>query len=426
MSGEIDHFRKAFSTLEKERSDDAFTQTRRTALERFAALGLPTTKQEDFRFTNLAPLRKSRLPLARPTANGVARSDVERLALGKGLVFLDGHYRPDLSDAPAGVEVKSLAAALEHEQVRAHLGRLADGQQDALVALNEAFLEDGAFVRVPRGQQVSDPIHLLFLGTDKVCFPRHLFLVEESAEARVVETYVSLGEEPHWTHAVCEAVVGSNAKLGHYRLQCENERAYHVYSGHVHQERDSRYTSHVMTLGGALTRNDITAALDGEGALCTLNGLFFAHGVQHVDNHTRIEHRKPHAESHELYKGILDGRASGVFTGYIHVFPDAQKTDAYQSSASLLLSDEALMDSKPQLEIYADDVKCSHGSTIGQLDEDALFYMRARGIPRAQAHTMLIRAFAHDVIDRMHVDSACERVDALLAERLPKDAASRA
>ncbi|MHC4223193.1 MAG: Fe-S cluster assembly protein SufD, partial [Planctomycetota bacterium] len=202
-------------------------------------------------------------------------------------------------------------------------------------------------------------------------------------------------------------------------LQYENECALHVSHCEIHQERDSRYRSHCVTLGSALTRNDINGVLDAENIRCTLNGLFLTRGTQHVDNHTRMEHRKPHCESHELYKGILDDTSSGVFSGKIHVFEDAQKTDAKQSSANLLLSDQAQVDAQPQLEIYADDVKCTHGTTIGQLDPKALFYLRSRGIPKAQARSLLIRAFASDITGRIRLDSVRERIDLLLADRLP-------
>ncbi|MHC4960073.1 MAG: Fe-S cluster assembly protein SufD [Planctomycetota bacterium] len=380
-------------------------KTRQAALERFEELGFPTTKQEEWRFTDLAPLAKSDLELAAPTTNGVATSDVERLGFGPSLVFVDGHYRADLSAAPAGVSVATVSID-------------PSPSDDALVLLNTAHFADGAYVEVDG--ELEDALHVLFIGTDgKACHPRNVYRVKQNGKAEIVETYVSLGKGEHWTNSVTTAIVEQNAEMKHTRLQLENEAAFHTASFQVEQERDSRFTSNIATLGGRLVRNDLTAALNGENCLSTLNGLFLAHGNQHVDNHTKIEHRMPHCESHELYKGILDDKSSGVFSGYIHVFEDAQKTDAYQSSAHLLLTDTAKADAQPQLEIYADDVKCSHGSTTGQLDKDALFYLRARGIPKDQARSILVRAFANDVTERFELDGVRERLEALIKERLP-------
>jgi Fe-S cluster assembly protein SufD len=377
------------------------------AWKRFQELGFPTTRQEEWRFTNLAPLARSTFALGRPTTNGVAQADVDRLGLDKSLVFVDGHFRADLSSAPFGVSLATRLDLIEHDE-----------DAPALVALNTALAEDGAFIEVDG--ELAEPIHVLFIGTDgKACHPRNIYHVKKNARAEIVETYVSLGTGEHWTNAVGIVVVSENAELRHTRLQLENESAFHTSNVRVSQARDSRYVSNVVTLGGRLVRNDMTAALDGEGCVSTLNGLFLTRGKQHADNHTWIEHRVPHCESHELYKAILDDQSSGVFSGYIHVLPDAQKTDAYQSSATLLLSDEATIDSQPQLEIYADDVKCSHGSTTGQLSKNALFYLRSRGIPEDKAKSMLVRAFANDVTERLGVVAARERVERLLAERLP-------
>jgi len=418
MNPGVEAFQGAYEQLARERGGDALHGQRQEAWRRFRDRGLPTVRDEEWRFTNVAPLTKRTFALARPGRNGAGRAEVEKLGLGAGLVFVDGHYRADLSAPPAGVRVESLSAALERGDGLVHewLGR--ELPERPFIALNAAFLEDGAFVHLPKGG-TAPVLHVLFLGTGKACHPRNVYVAAEGAEARIVETYASVGDEAHFTNSVSEIFVGRNASLEHYRLQLEHDRSFHFGTVHVRQERDSRFTSHAVTLGGALTRNDVTASLDAEGCLCTLNGLFLAQGTQHVDNHTWIEHRQPNCESHELYKGILDDRSSGVFSGYIHVFPDAQKTDAFQASANLLLSDEATVDSQPQLEIYADDVKCSHGSTVGQLDRDALFYLRARGIPEARAYHMLIQAFARDVTERLGVAPARERIERLLLEKLP-------
>ena len=404
----MNHYLDAFEAFSKERSGDAVHPLREGGLSRFRELGFPTTKLEEWRFTNVAPIAKSELALGHPSTNGVTADDVERLGFG-GLVFIDGHYRADLSDAPTGV---SLAT------VRDQIELAGNADASAFAELNTAFLEDGAYIEIDG--ELDDPIHVLFLGTDgKVCHPRNMYRIRRNARAHIVETYASLGASEHWTNAVHLIQVEENAELHHTRLQLENDSAFHTSSLWASQARDSRYTSNVVTLGGRLVRNDLTVSLRAENCLSTLNGLFLAGGTQHMDTHTWMEHREPNCESHELYKGILDDRASGVFSGYIHVYEDAQKTDAYQSSKNLLLSDKAKLESQPQLEIYADDVKCSHGSTIGQLDKEALFYMQSRGIPAPRARTMLIRAFAGDVTDRLTIDAVRDRVDKLITERLP-------
>ncbi|MCK6460620.1 MAG: Fe-S cluster assembly protein SufD [Planctomycetes bacterium] len=404
----VDAFRKDFEELD--RAGGPLKELRRAGWERFK--GLPTTGEEAWRFTDLAPLARRPFAHGRPSANGVKSAP----SLAPGLVFVDGHYRKDLSVLPEGVHVSSLAAALR-EDPRLLEGVGAPGEGEPFVALNTAFLEDGAFLRVAKGSRLPAPLHLLFVGTTKAAHPRNLYLVEEGAEATVVETYASAGEAPHLTNAVSDIRVARGGSLSHYRLQIEGE-SFHFGAVRARIGRDARFVSHNVASGGALTRNEITGSLDGEGAHCTLNGLYVIRGTQHVDNYTRLEHRMPNCESHELYKGVLDGRASGVFTGRIHVFPDAQKTDAYQASANLLLTDTATVDAQPQLEIYADDVKCSHGSTVGQLDKDALFYLRSRGLPDAAARHVLVRAFAGDVADRIGIPAVRERVDRILSERL--------
>jgi len=409
----VSPFRAAFDSL----GDAA---ERPEAIERFEELGLPTTRHEEWRFTNVAELGKTSFAPGRAGDTSITAADAARLATAPGLVFVDGHYRADLSQVPVGVAVQSLAAALAADQgVRVLLDEAREPDHRAFAALNDAFYADGVFLRVPKNTKVAPPIHVLFIGTrDAAGHPRNVYLLEEGSEATVVESYVSAGDDAHFTNPVTEISVSANASLHHYKLQCENTAAFHVATMYAWQGRDSRFTSHNITLGGRLTRNDIVATLDAEGIVTTLNGLFLAGGTQHVDNHTWIEHKKPHCESHELYKGIVDDRASGVFSGYIHVFPDAQKTDAYQSSKNLLLTDEAIIDSQPQLEIYADDVKCSHGSTTGQMDKDALFYLRSRGIPEAAAQGIMVRAFANDVTNRIEEEAARARVNAILTERL--------
>ncbi len=420
------NFLPAYEALEKERGADSLTPLRKGGIARFAETGLPHSRLEDWRFTDVSALYDADFALARPTAAPLTSDDVTRLATRSGLVFLDGHYCAELSHVPQGIAVRSLTQALDDPAsralVRQHLGHHADKDRRPFVSLNTAFVEDGVFLHVPQNTKIDEPIHVLFVSTDKASHPRNLIVVEDGAEAHLIETWVSLGDAAHYVNAVTESVIGANAHLYHDILQLENDAALHTTAHHVLQGRDSRLTNHVISLGGALVRNDLVVALDGEGIDTTMNGLVLARGRQHIDNHTWIEHRKPNCDSHELYKAILDDQASAVFSGYIHVFQDAQKTDAKQSSANLLLSDRAVIDTQPQLEIYADDVKCTHGATIGQLDEDALFYLRARGLPPAQARNLLVHAFASDVTDGLSDEAARARVEKLLHERLPGDA----
>jgi len=434
MSEAIDRYVAAFGEFEREHSGDAVHPLRKSAIARLADMDLPHSRQEEWRFTNVAPIRNADFPVARPGrngagANGVGREDVARLGTPgeyiARLVLVDGHYREELSTVgtlPDGVRVMSLAQALrdESEIVLAHLGKYAKSDNRPFVALNTAFVEDGVFVYLPKNASVELPIEILHVATGaQTACPRHLVVAKEGSQACIVESYVSQGATAGFMDVVAEVVVGANARLQHCRLQLENEDSLHVSTTSVYQSRDSNYASHTITLGGKLTRNDILGVLDDENIECTLNGLFHTQGEAHVDNHTWLEHRKTHCDSHELYKGILDDSSSGVFCGKIHVYEDAQKTDAKQSSANLLLTDTAVIDTMPQLEIYADDVKCTHGATIGQLDESALFYLRSRGIPATQARNMLIRAFASDVAHRIPIESIRDHVDMLLTERLP-------
>jgi Fe-S cluster assembly protein SufD len=341
------------------------------------------------------------------------------------LVFVNGRHAPDLSSTPRdGVQVGSLRhiLATEPELARPHLAKIArDG--NAFAAANAAFLEDGAFVRIPKGAAVPEPIHLVFLS-EPVFGPtlshiRNLIVSEPGSQASVVETYIGTAGELYFTNAVTEVALLDGAILDHYKLERESTSAYHVATMEVVQERDSRLTSHSMTFGGALVRNDLNVRLAAEGADCTLNGLFVGSGNQHLDNHTLIDHAKQHGTSRELYKGIMDGKSRGVFHGKIIVRPDAQKTDAMQTNKNLLLSREALVNSTPALEIFADDVKCRHGSTIGQLDAGALFYLRSRGIGEREARDLLVYAFASDVSSRIRIAPLRTLVEEHLGLRLP-------
>ena len=314
--------------------------------------------------------------------------------------------------------------ATEPELVESQLAQLAhfDDPSSSFTALNTAFLQDGFVVRILDDTILEAPIHLLFVGTgdgDAMSHPRTLVVVGTNSQVRLVESYVGVTDGASLTNAVTEVFVGDGAVVDHYKLLRESVEAFHVGSMHLRLGRSSTFSSHAITLGGAIARNEVIAELQGEGGECTLNGLYLANQKQLIDNHTTIHHAKPHCESHELYKGILDGQARAVFNGKIIVAIDAQKTDAKQSNKTLLLSDEAQINTKPELEIFADDVKCTHGATIGQLDTEALFYLRSRGLNLEQSRDILIHAFASDLIGHIAIEPIRRQLDAVLLQKLP-------
>ena len=302
-----------------------------------------------------------------------------------------------------------------------HLGRYADYQTHPFVALNTANLEQGLFLEIPKGAVIEEPIELNYVSTGldgAATHPRTLILVGAGAHARIVETYTGASGR-YFTNAVTEIVAEAGSVVDHYKLQTESPDAYHIATMQVQLGRDANFTSLAISLGAALARHDINAVLS-EGTECTLNGFYLVNGTQHTDTHTSIDHAKPHGTSHELYKGILGGRANAVFNGKILVRKDAQKTDAKQTNKNLVLSEDATINTKPELQIYADDVRCTHGATIGQIDPESMFYLQARGIPRDEARSMLIVAFARDVLDRIKVDSLRETVEQMVGERLTR------
>ena len=397
----------------------------------FEELGFPTTRLEDWRYTNVAPIARTAWEPGDPRRRDVTRAQIEELSFPvfacNLLVFVNGRFAPDLSALRAGgpeVEVKSLARVLETapDALRGLLGALAEPKRAAFTAWNTAHLEDGALVRIPRGVDLDQPIHLVFVAepgaAPTASHPRVLVVAEEGSRASLIEDYVSLGAGPFLTNAVSEIALEAGAQLEHVRFQREGAEGHHVSVVHARQERDSRLVCHSLAFGGVLVRNDVAVTLVGEGAECVLDGIFLGTGRRHVDNHTLIDHAVPHTTSRELYKGILAGRSKGVFHGRIVVRPDAQKTDARQASKNLLLSPGAEIDTKPQLEIHADDVRCTHGSTIGQLDADALFYLRSRGLDEARARGLLTRAFAAEVAEAMRFAPLRERVQDQLLELL--------
>lgn len=405
-------------------------ERRRAGLERFSALGFPNRRMEEWKYTSVEPIASREFQLGGDKeVSRFTLEEMHRMAFcvlpGPRLVFLNGHFHSalsDLSGLPAGVRCKSLTQAIQEDaaSLEAHLGRQVDGQDRAFVALSDAFLQNGAYLFLPRGTVLEQPIQLLFVshgnGQAIVSHPRVLVVAEAQSQATLIETYV--GQGTYFTNAVTEIAAGEGAVIEHIKLQGESESAFHIASIGVHQSRDSQYTSHSLSLGAALARNDLGTVLDAEGAGATFNGLYMVSGNQHVDNHTSIDHAKPHCTSAELYKGILDGKSQGVFNGRILVRPDAQKTASQQANKNLILSDEALINTKPLLEIYANDVKCNHGATIGRLDASQVFYLRSRGIDAALARSILTYAFASDVVGLMRQELLRERLQQWIFARL--------
>jgi Fe-S cluster assembly protein SufD len=403
---------------------------RAEAIAAFADGGLPHTKLEEWRYTNVAPIAKVAWELAAPPAHQIDRADLESHAFPvfacSVFVFVNGRFAPELSAGtrlPGGARVESLAALrTAGGEPPAAFASLVDAKQHPFAALNTAFFDDGAVIRIPRGGDVGQPIHLVFVSapTDvpSVIHPRVLVEAEPGSRACLIQDFVSVGNAAGFTNSVTELRVGENAALDFVLLQREPDHRFHVANLAVHQQRASRFSGHTLTFGGALVRNDASVLLAEEGAECSLDGLFVGGGSQLLDNHTLVDHAVPHCTSDERYKGILGGGARGVFRGRVLVRPDAQKTRANQSSRNLLLGARAEIDTKPQLEIYADDVKCSHGSTIGQLDPDALFFLRSRGIGESRARDLLTRAFGLEILEALPSPALAQALDELLLARL--------
>jgi len=406
---------------------------RRAAMESFAELGFPTTHDEEWIYTNVAPLASTPFVPAGVKLSEDIRRRIAGLPLAdlgcSRLTFLNGCYVPELSklkEVPQGLKAGSLASAWKNHGplLERRLGRYADARTHAFVALNTAFFEDGAFIEVPKGAVLHKPLHILQIscgaGRSTVSYPRNLILAGDTAQASIIETFFSLDEDTTFTNTVTEIVAGEGALVDYYKVQQESDAAFHYARVQVSQERSSTVATHSIQLGGALTREEVQTVLDGEGAESLLHGLYVINGRQHVDNHTTIDHAKPHCSSREVYKGVLEGKSQGVFNGKIIVRPDAQKTDSKQSNKNLLLSEDAIINTKPQLEIFADDVKCTHGATVGQIDPEAVFYLRSRGIGVEEARKLLTYAFANDVMERIKFQPLREKLAERLYSRLAK------
>lgn len=409
---------------------DWLQQLRQSALERFRQGGFPSSKDEDWRFNNLTPITGTNFRLAGDGA-ALKLDDLRPYLFAipgvSTLVFLNGRYLPALSsivEPGTGVTVKNLAAAVgsHGEMIRKHLAQHSTLDQGGFTALNTAFIKDGLYVHVSRGADAGAPIHAVFVTDGRAdgaaTYPRNLIVVEAGARASVIESFVGLASGSYLTNTITEAVVEQGGYLEHIKVQRESEQAYHVGTTHLSQAQDSRSESYSISFGAAICRNNLEMVLAGPGVDSQLFGMYMGRGKQEVDNHTSILHAHPNCSTREVYKGILDGRSHGIFNGKIYVTPEAQKTDAKQTNRALLLSDTARIDTKPQLEIFADDVKCTHGATVGSLDPLATFYLRSRGIGPGPARKILTYAFAAEVLEEIPYHSVKQELEAVVMSRL--------
>ncbi len=400
------------------------------AMERFSELGFPSVKDEEWKYTNVAPLAK--LDFDAPASSRItAGANPVDLACPEAndsrLVFVNGSLRRDLSSVKAlggeAVAIDLFDAVRDNKYLalmQEHLGRSADHIANGFVALNTAFISQGAFVYIPDDVVVSTPIQLLFIGdgTQVASHPRVLVVAGKNSRATLLESYVGAPEAKYFTNAVVEVIVEEGARLEHYKVQRDGAEAFHVATTTADLGPSASYDATTITLGAQLSRHDFNVTMDQEGAECWVDGLYLVNGAQHTDTHSLIDHRKPHCTSHQLYKGILDGKSRAVFNGKIFVRHDAQKTDAMQTNKNLLLSNEARVDTKPQLEILADDVKCAHGAAVGQIDQDELFYLETRGIHSDLARNLLTYGFAEEVIGKIKIESIRAQLDEAVLNRL--------
>jgi len=413
---------EAFARLEQ--NGATMMPLRKAGLARFAEAGFPTLRDEDWRFTNLKPLAELPFrPTLTPLGQALGQEQLGDVTFGQldadRLVFVDGHFSADLSqiaDQPSGVTVTNLAHA------EGELGSLSGGDDNPFVALNDAFFTDGAVIQIGDGQRLAKPVHLLFVTTASedgdTAHIRNWIDAGSNAQGTIIESHLSLGQAATVTNVVTESRIGDGANIEHIKFQDQSVRAFHLASLHSELGRDAQYAFHSIVLGGRLSRNNLRMRLAQPGIECVLNGLYMLRGQQLADHHMLVEHAAAHCDSHEYFNGILDDQSRGVFHGRILVQPGAQKTDAKQTNKNLLLSDDATANTKPQLEIYADDVKCTHGATIGAMDDDAIFYLRTRGLDTPTARRMLLHGFAGEIIERIRHDDAREELDALVWDRL--------
>lgn len=402
---------------------------RGSAMDRFEQLGFPSVREEEWKYTNLATLAKESFVPA-TSADDLNSIDASRFAYpeaaGAHLVVVNGFLRDDLSDTSALADViatdlfNAVSDARYNKLIRKYLARNAGYHNNGLTALNTAFLQSGVFICIPKNVKLETPLQITFIGgtANSATFPRVLVVAEEHSSATLIENFVAGGEQRYFTNAIAEIVLKDGAHLDHYRLQRDSKKAFHVSTTSAELGRASRYDTTSINLGAQLSRHDISVVMDHEGAETAVDGLYMVASDQHTDTHSVIDHKQPHCTSHQLYKGILDGNARAVFNGKIFVREGAQKTDAMQTNKNLLLSEKARIDTKPQLEIYADDVKCAHGAAVGQIEPEELFYLETRGIGPELGRSLLTYGFAEEVIAKIKLDSIRAELDQTVLKRL--------
>jgi Fe-S cluster assembly protein SufD len=429
---EENSYASAFRELLRQQSGEPawLRRAREDAFAEFDRAGFPTVREEDWKYTNTAAIARTAFVPSFGSAtalNGELRRFTFEEARDSLLVFVNGVFQPEsssVSSLPAGVVVVNLAEAVTRPAYESLLSSHFEGGHDnGFTALNAALFVSGAFLLIPRGVEVTVPIHLLFIseaanGEARVSFPRVHVVAEENSSATIVESYAGMTDDRYLTDAVIDLTVKPGARINHYRIQRESADAFHIATTKARTSRDSAYETTSINLGGLLARHDIEVTLDDEGSHCAVDGLYLIGEQQHSDTHSLIDHRHPHGTSRQLYKGVLDGKSRAVFNGKVFVRHGAQQTDAQQTNKNLLLSEEARVDTKPQLEIFADDVKCAHGAAVGQLSEDELFYLESRGINPALARNMLTYGFAEEVIERIKIDSVRAELNRFVLGRL--------
>lgn len=413
----------------------AIHQTRKDALQLFSELGIPSTKSEEYKYTNIGKVLDKKFEFEHfiPETGHLDIKEFEHFMIDNLeadlIVFINGKYNKDFSSISNqdGIEIIELQDAFEKypEAIASHYNKHIEQNKDCFSSLNTAFTSNGVYVHVKKGKAIDKPIAIYYITDTKnhevFTFPRNLIVTEESSEVQVVEIYGTVGNHNSFTNAVTEFEVGENANVHYNKIGNDAANAYHVGLTKAHQANNSTFNASSMAFGGGILRNNLRIIVDGEGCSSNMNGLYLLDNKSHVDNHTEVDHRKPNSFSNELYKGILDGKSTGVFNGKIFVRQDAQKTNAFQSNKNILLTDTATVNTKPQLEIWADDVKCSHGCTTGQLDDDAMFYLRSRGIDKESARAMLLYAFAVDVLDNVKIKPLKKHLDRIIAERFNQE-----
>ncbi len=425
---------KAFETFEQNgfSKDPSWLKSiRRQAIDSFERLGFPTMRDEYWKYTNVTPIAQTEFQLV-PEASSLKPDQIEPFLFGSPnwprLVFVNGHFSKDLSQVKkiSGLALMNLNEALvkNPEAAKPHLSQYADTKRNTFTALNTAFFHDGAYLHVSKKTVLEEPILLLFISTSSDAkLPlnqvRNLIVLDEGSKASVIEQYVSLNESDHYlNNSVTEIILNSGAKFDYHKLERESPNGFHIGTTEVNQKENSKFLSSSIAIEGGLIRNNLNVILNGEHSECTLNGLYIAGGTEHIDNHTLIDHPKPNGKCRQVYKGILSGKSTGVFSGKIFVHQDSQKTDASQINKNLLLSKEATVNTKPQLEILADDVKCTHGAAVGQLEEEALFYLKTRGIDEQAASKLLSYGFASEVIENIPIEPVRKELNRIVSQKL--------